>query len=77
VTPIVALIFLLAGVIFLFGDETTSGPTQVALIMCTMIAGLVGLKNGHRWKDMGHAGGHLEMAPRQDAGDYWHPDFSE
>ncbi len=53
--PIVSLIVLLAGAVFLYGDEATSGPTQVALILCTMIAGLIGLKNGHAWSDMGHA----------------------
>ena len=53
--PIVSLIVLLGGAIYLFGDEATAGPTQVALILCTVIAGLVGLKNGHRWEDMGHA----------------------
>lgn len=53
--PIISLIVLLGGAIFLYGDDATSGPTQVALILCTMIAGLVGLKNGHRWEDMGHA----------------------
>jgi carbamate kinase len=30
--------------VFLYGDGATSGPTQVALILCTMIAGLIGLK---------------------------------
>ena len=53
--PIVALIILLGGAVFLYGDEATSGPTQVALILCTIIAGLIGLKNSHRWEDMGHA----------------------
>lgn len=55
--PIIALIVLLAGAVFLYGDEATSGPTQVALLLSMMIAGLVGLKNGHRWEDMGHAAG--------------------
>jgi len=53
--PVLALVILLGGAIFLFGDEATGGPTQVALILCTMIAGLIGLKNGHHWEDMGHA----------------------
>lgn len=53
--PIVSLIILLGGAIILFGDDAVSGPTQVALIICTVIAGLVGLKNGHKWEDMGHA----------------------
>lgn len=53
--PIVSLIIFLGGAVYIYGDEATSGPTQVALILCTMIAGLIGLKNGHRWEDMGHA----------------------
>ena len=53
--PIVSLIIFLGGAIYLYGDDATSGPTQVALILCTVIAALVGLKNGHRWEDMGHA----------------------
>ena len=53
--PIVALIVLLGGAIVLYGDDATGGPTQVALMLSMLVAGLVGLKNGHRWKDMGHA----------------------
>ena len=53
--PILALIILLAAAIFLFGDEATSGPTQVALLLSMMIAAVVGLKNGHSLEDMGHA----------------------
>jgi NhaC family Na+:H+ antiporter len=53
--PVIALVFLLAGAIFLYGDGATSGPTQVALMLATMVAGLIGLKNGFRWEDMGHA----------------------
>ena len=53
--PILSLIVLLGGAIYLYGDEGISGPTQVALMLCAVIAGLIGLKNGHRWSDMGHA----------------------
>jgi NhaC family Na+:H+ antiporter len=53
--PIGSLIVLLALAIIIYGDEGTSGPIQVALIICTLIAGLIGLKNGHGWEDMGHA----------------------
>ncbi len=55
--PVVSLIVLLALTVYLYGDEATSGPTQVALMLSMMIAGLVGLKNGHLWEDMGHAAG--------------------
>ena len=53
--PIVSLVVLLGGGIYLFGDDATGGPTQLALMLSMMIAGLVGLKNGHCWEDMGHA----------------------
>jgi NhaC family Na+:H+ antiporter len=53
--PIIALVVLLAMAIFFYGDDGTSGPIQVALMMSMLIGGLVGLKNGHRWADMGKA----------------------
>ncbi len=53
--PIISLVILLAAAIFLYGDEAVSGPTQVALLLATMIAGLIGLKNGFLWADMGKA----------------------
>jgi NhaC family Na+:H+ antiporter len=53
--PILALVIMLGTTIFLYGTDSTSGPVQVALILCMMIAGLVGLKNGHKWDDMGKA----------------------
>ena len=45
--PIIALVVLLFSAVYLYGADSTAGPVQVALILCMMIAGLVGLKNGH------------------------------
>ena len=53
--PIIVLVILLVLAIGLYGDEGISGPIQVALILSMLVAGLVGLKNGHRWADMGKA----------------------
>jgi len=53
--PIISLVILLGTAVYLYGSDATGGPIQVALILCTMIAGLVGLKNGLSWEDMGHA----------------------
>ena len=53
--PIITLIILLASAIYLYGADGTAGPIQVALMMSMMVAGLVGLKNGHKWEDMGKA----------------------
>ena len=53
--PIIVLVVLLASAIILYGSDGTSGPIQVALMLSMMVAGLVGLKNGHKWADMGKA----------------------
>ena len=53
--PAIFLVVLLALAIILYGDAGISGPIQVALIMSMLVAALVGLKNGHRWEDMGKA----------------------
>jgi NhaC family Na+:H+ antiporter len=53
--PIIVLVIFLTSAIALYGDEGTAGPIQVALIMSMLVAALVGLKNGHRWADMGRA----------------------
>ncbi len=53
--PIIVLVLLLVLAIGLYGDEGIGGPIQVGLILSMLVAGLVGLKNGHRWADMGKA----------------------
>ena len=47
--PIIVLIVLLASAVYLYGADGTTGPIQVALILSMLVAGLVGLKNGHKW----------------------------
>ncbi len=53
--PIIVLVLLLVLAIGLYGDGGIGGPIQVALILSMLVAGLIGLKNGHRWEDMGKA----------------------
>lgn len=48
--PILVLVGLLAASVYLFGDGSSSGPNQIALILSAGVAGLVGLRNGFRWK---------------------------
>jgi len=50
--PLLALIFMLSGSVFYFGDNSTGGPNQIALLLATGIAALIGLKNGFKWKDL-------------------------
>ena len=53
--PVVLLIALLAGAVYLFGDESSFGPNQIALVLGAGIAGLVGLANGQPWAEIEEA----------------------
>ncbi len=50
--PVLTLIGLLASSVYLFGDGSSSGPNQIALILAAMVAALVGWRNGHTWKGL-------------------------
>ena len=50
--PVALLIGLLGSSVYLFGDGSSFGPNQIALILCTGVASVIGLVNGHRWKDL-------------------------
>jgi NhaC family Na+:H+ antiporter len=57
IIPLVALIILIGGSVYLFGVDAINGPLQVALIVCSMIASLIILKNGHTWDEIAASGG--------------------
>ena len=62
--PIGVLVVLLSLSVYLFGDASSSGPNQIALMSAAFIAGLVGLKNGLRWTEIEEgilAGIHMAM----------------
>ncbi len=48
--PIVLLILLLATAVASFGDETTGGPAQIALIVSGMVAAAIGVRKGLTWE---------------------------
>ena len=50
--PIVTLVVLLGSSVYLFGDESSAGPNQIALILGTSVASVIGLANGRRWSDL-------------------------
>jgi len=50
--PVAVLIVLLAGAVYLFGDGSSSGPSQIALMLSAAVAALVGLRNGYRWSEI-------------------------
>lgn len=50
--PILSLMGMLAGAVQLFGSDASYGPNQIALVVATGIAGLVGMYRGLRWGDI-------------------------
>ncbi|NVK57169.1 MAG: Na+/H+ antiporter NhaC [Alteromonadaceae bacterium] len=50
--PIVALIVMMGTAVVLFADNSSYGPNQIALLIGTGLAAIIGMKNGHRWKDI-------------------------
>jgi len=45
--PILCLLTLLFFAVYFFGDDSSSGPNQIALFLCAGIATIIGLKNGY------------------------------
>ncbi len=50
--PILVLIALLGASVYLYGDSSSSGPNQIALILSAMAAALLGWRNGYSWKEL-------------------------
>ena len=50
--PIVLLIVMLSMSVYLYGDDSSYGANQIALILCASIAALIGMKNGYAWKEL-------------------------
>uniref|UniRef100_A0A486XJL2 Malate Na(+) symporter n=1 Tax=Rheinheimera sp. BAL341 TaxID=1708203 RepID=A0A486XJL2_9GAMM len=50
--PLIVLIVLLSASVYLFGDNSSYGPNQIALFLATAVAVVIGLKNGYRWQVM-------------------------
>ena len=50
--PIIVLVALLAGSVVLFGDGSSGGPNQIALILAAGVATLMGARLGHPWASL-------------------------
>jgi len=50
--PIIVLICLLIAGVTFFGDGSSQGPNQIALLLSTGVAAVIGLKNGYTWQTM-------------------------
>ncbi|KGJ98753.1 Na+/H+ antiporter NhaC [Thalassotalea sp. ND16A] len=47
--PLIAMVVMLTTAVMYFGDGSSSGPNQIALLLAAGVAIIIGLKNGHRW----------------------------
>ena len=53
--PLLALVCLLGLSVYLYGENSSYGANQIALLCCGGIAALIGLKNGQRWESFQQA----------------------
>jgi NhaC family Na+:H+ antiporter len=51
-TPVIMLVVLIVLAFFLYGDEATGGPVQVALLFIAILSGWIGIRHGHKPKDI-------------------------
>lgn len=52
ITPLIALIVMLVTSVVLFGDDSSYGPNQIALLIAAAIGALIALRNGCRWEQI-------------------------
>ena len=50
--PLVLLVLMMGSAVYLFADDSSYGPNQIALLLAMGIAAIIGLKNGHTWADI-------------------------
>ena len=50
--PIIVLILMLAAAVLYFGDNSSYGPNQIALLVAMGLAIIIGLKNGAQWQEI-------------------------
>lgn len=53
--PVVALVVMLALSVYLFGNNSSSGPNQIVLTLGAAIASIVGIRLGYHWGDLQRA----------------------
>ncbi len=55
IVPVLMLIIFLIGSVFIFGDDATSGPSQVALMAAGAIAAIFAMIQGTTWQELEHS----------------------
>ena len=55
ILPIICLVLMLSTGVIYFGDNSSYGPNQIALLLSMGVAIIIGFKNGHSWASMEEA----------------------
>ncbi len=50
--PVLVLVTLLSASVVLFGDGSSSGPNQIALMLAASVGGALGISLGYPWRDL-------------------------
>lgn len=50
--PVLTLIVLLAASVSLYGDSSSAGPNQIALLLSAGVGIIIGMRNGFTWKEL-------------------------
>ena len=50
--PVIALVSMLSLSVYLYGDGSSSGANQIALILASCVALIIGVKNGYNWREI-------------------------
>lgn len=50
--PVVFLVGLLSASVYLYGDGSSGGPNQIALILAAAVGLVIGVRNGYAWKTL-------------------------
>ena len=56
--PVAALVVLLAADVIAFGEDSSYGANQIAMLLAAFISGGIGMARGVRWKDISTAIAH-------------------
>ena len=50
--PVALMVTMLGCSVYLFGEDSSYGPNQIALMISAGLAGLIGLRHGYRWEEI-------------------------
>ena len=57
--PVVLLVFLLGADVVFFGEDSSYGSNQIALLLAALSAGALGMARGTNWESIREAIAHL------------------